>query len=120
MSIKKFFNLGGVIMQEILKLIQTRQSARTLFDAERPVAKQDLIQILEAGRWAPTAHNMQNFDILVVDDPALLDAIGNINAPISETFIRENYQQLSFSEEELLSKKTGTDSNQPCLAHCGI
>jgi nitroreductase len=94
-------------MQEVLKLIQERQSGRMRFDAERPVAKQDLRQILEAGRWAPTAHNMQNFDILVVDDPALLDAIGNINAPISETFIKENYQQLSFSEEELLRKKVG-------------
>ena len=51
-------------MPEILKLIQERQSTRGPFDMKRPVSKQDLRQILEAGRWAPTAHNMQNFEIM--------------------------------------------------------
>ena len=94
-------------MQEVLKLIQERQSVRTLFDPKRPVAQKDLKQILEAARWAPTAHNMQNFEIIVVDDKKLLEAIGNIKYPISDIFIRENYQQLSFSKEELLRKKAG-------------
>ena len=94
-------------MQDALMLIQNRKSSRMPFDLERPVAKQDLLKILEAARWSPTAHNMQNFEIIVVDDKKVLKAIGNIKRPISETFIRENYQQLSFSEEELLKKKTG-------------
>ena len=94
-------------MQDVLQLIQERQSLRVPFDSERPVAKQDLRQILEAGRWAPTAHNMQNFEIIIVDDKKLLEAIGEIKRPISDTFIQENYQQLSFSEEELLRKKVG-------------
>ncbi len=47
-------------MQDILKLIQQRKSLRISFDIKRPVAKEDLGKILEAGRWAPTAHNMQN------------------------------------------------------------
>ena len=66
-----------------------------------------MIQILEVARWAPTAHNMQNFEIMVVDDKKLLKAIGDIKGPMSEIFIRENYQQLSSSEEELLQKKVG-------------
>ena len=33
--------------------------------------------------------------------------MGNIKSPISEEFIRENYQRLSFSENELLQKKVG-------------
>ena len=94
-------------MEEILKLIQERQSTRTLFDPKRRVAKKDLKQILEAARWAPTAHNMQNFEIIVVDDKKLLEAIGNMKYEITNIFIRENYQQLSFSEEELLRKKAG-------------
>jgi len=92
---------------EVLKLIQERQSARGPYDSKRPVAQEDLKQILEAGRWSPTAHNMQNFEIVVVDDKKLLEAIGGIRYPVSETFIRENYEQLSFSEEELLRKKVG-------------
>ena len=94
-------------MKELLKLMQERKSSRTPLDTNRPIAKEDLLQILEAARWAPTAHNMQNFEIIVVENKKLLESIGNIKRPISETFIRENYLQLSFSEEELLRKKTG-------------
>jgi len=94
-------------MSKILKLIQERHSSRVPFDREHPLAKQDLKHILEAARWAPTAHNMQNFEIIVIDDKELLEKIGNIKYRISEEFIRENFQQLSFSEEELLQKKVG-------------
>lgn len=94
-------------MNDLLKLIQHRQSTRTPFDTEKPVKKDDLEKILEAGRWAPTAHNMQNFEIMVVDDKKLLEKIRNIQFPTSETFVRENYQQMSFSEEELKLKKVG-------------
>jgi nitroreductase len=92
---------------EILKVIQERHSSRGSFDRKRPLARQDLKRILEAARWAPTAHNMQNFEILVVDDKEVLEKIGKIKYRTSEEFIRENYQQLSFSEEELLRKKVG-------------
>jgi nitroreductase len=94
-------------MINLLQLIKERQSVRGLFDPDRPIAQHDLKQILEAGSWAPTAHNMQNFEIVVVEDQNLLESIGNIKYPISQTFIRENYDQLSFSEEELCRKKTG-------------
>ena len=52
-------------MQNLLKIIQDRHSVRMPFDMQRPVARQDLEQILEAGRWAPTAHNMQNYEIII-------------------------------------------------------
>ncbi len=94
-------------MSEILKIIQERQSARVPFDPNRPVSKENLNKILEAARWTPTAHNMQNFEIIVVDDKAVLEKIGSIKSRISEEFLRENYEQLSFSREELLKKKTG-------------
>ncbi len=94
-------------MKDLLKLMQKRQSTRLPFDTKHPITKDDLLQILEAGRWAPTAHNMQNFELIVVDDEEILESIENIKRPVSETFVRENYQQLSFSEEELLKKKSG-------------
>ena len=93
--------------EDILKIIQKRQSTRIPFNSRRKVDKRDLRQIIEAARWAPTAHNMQNFEIVVVDDPKLLKNIGNIKSRILEDFLRENYQQLSFSKEELLKKKVG-------------
>ena len=94
-------------MPEILKLIQARKSVRGPFDPVRPVSKQDLEQILEAGRWAPTAHNMQNFEIIVVDDSKLLADLEKLKNPLDPDFIKENYQQLSFSEAELKQKKVG-------------
>lgn len=94
-------------MSEMLELMRKRTSSRMPFDLERPVAEEQLAGILEAARWSPTAHNMQNFEIVVVDDRKVLEAIGSIERPISETFVRENCQQLSFSEEELLERKTG-------------
>ncbi len=98
---------GAAVVSNLLKLMKDRHSSRVPFDQERPVAKQDLKQILEAARWAPTAHNMQNFEILVIDDKELLEKIGNVRSEISQEFLKENYQQLSFSEEELLQKKVG-------------
>ncbi len=94
-------------MKELLKLIQERQSIRMPYDPGHRIPKEDIQQILEAGRWSPTAHNMQNFEIIVVDDQKVFDSIGNIKHPVSETFIRENYKQLSFSDEELIRRKTG-------------
>jgi len=94
-------------MSEILELIRKRRSWRVPFDPDRPLEPEQLAAILEAARWSPTPHNMQNFEIVVVDDPRLLAEIAAIERPISETFIRENYVQLSFSEEELRAKKTG-------------
>ncbi|MGA2613159.1 MAG: nitroreductase family protein [Spirochaetia bacterium] len=94
-------------MNEVMKLIQQRQSDRVPFNEARKIPEQDLSQILEAGRWAPTAHNMQNFEIVVVDDRIILSAINAIERPVSEAFVRENYQQLSSSEQELAQKKVG-------------
>jgi nitroreductase len=92
---------------EISDVIRMRHSERVPFDPEHPVADSDLRTILEAARWAPTAHNMQNFEIIVVDDKATLAAIGRVRGGTSEEFIQENFAQLSFSEDELIQKGTG-------------
>lgn len=94
-------------MSELSKIIQERKSSRFPFDPNRPISKENLEKILDAAKWTPTAHNMQNFEIIVVDDQAVLEKIGSIKSRISEEFLRENYEQLSFSKEELLDKKTG-------------
>ncbi|HXD78606.1 MAG TPA: nitroreductase family protein [Puia sp.] len=94
-------------MKSLINIIRHRQSARTPFDPGRAIDRKDLQQILEAGSWAPTAHNMQNFELIVVDDKDLISRIRELDFPASETFIQENYLQLSFSEAELKSRRTG-------------
>jgi nitroreductase len=94
-------------MSEFLKVIKERQSSRSPYDPGRPISKENLKEILEAARWAPTGHNMQNYEIIVIDDNAMLEKIGGIKSRVLEEFLRDNYEQLSFSAEELKQKKTG-------------
>ena len=94
-------------MSEVLKIIKERQSSRVPFDPNKPISKENLKQILEAAQWAPTGHNMQNYEIIVIDDKAMLEKISIIKSCVLEEFLHDNYKQLSFSEEELKRKKTG-------------
>jgi nitroreductase len=97
----------GEAAMDILDIIRQRQSSRVLFDPDRRIPDEHMSRILEGARWAPTAHNMQNFEIVVVDDRALLDELSKIRSEVSEVFVQENYEQLAFSEEELKRKKVG-------------
>ena len=94
-------------MRDILELMRERHSARAPYDPQRKLTKQQLAAILEAASWAPTAHNMQNFEVLVIDDPVCLQTIAAVKTKTHAVFLRENFEQLSFSEEELRRKKTG-------------
>ncbi|MGD0818272.1 MAG: nitroreductase family protein [Methanomassiliicoccales archaeon] len=94
-------------MNDVQKFIQDRRSVRLPLDPHHPIAEDDLRTILEAGRWAPTPHNMQNYEIIIIDDRKVLEMLGNMKSSVSETFLRENYEQLSFSEEELRRRKVG-------------
>ncbi|HEY5477119.1 MAG TPA: nitroreductase family protein, partial [Tepidiformaceae bacterium] len=71
-------------MPDVLELIKNRRSLRMPFDPERPVSKEHLADILEAARWSPTAHNMQNFEVVVVDDKDRRSAANRAFGPPSE------------------------------------
>src|ERR1700735_3282146 len=94
-------------MSGILKLIRDRHTTREPFDSKRPIARTELKMILDAARWAPTPNNMQNFEIVIVDEKEPLEEIAKIPAEMSEHFLRENYTQLAFSEDELRIRKAG-------------
>jgi nitroreductase len=98
---------SGSPMDLLMKVIRKRHSTRAFFDPDRKVPARDIRKIIEAARWAPTAHNMQNFAIIVVDDRKVLEKLGVIPTYPSPDFIRENFEQLSMTEEELLQKKVG-------------
>lgn len=56
-----------------LELCKKRFSVRKYSD--KPVAKEDLVKILEAGRTAPSAHNFQPHRIYVLQSKEALDKI---------------------------------------------
>ena len=94
-------------MDDALDLIRERRSDRVPFDPQRPVNKEDVKRILEAARWAPTPHNMQNFEVVVVEDKKVIEELGAIRFRVTEAFLRESYDLLSLSEDELRRKGTG-------------
>ena len=64
------------ICDRLEHVIELRHSTRAPFDPAWRITDHQLAHLLDAARWAPTAHNMQNFRIVVVDDARLLAALG--------------------------------------------
>ncbi|MBN2481430.1 MAG: nitroreductase family protein [Bacteroidales bacterium] len=60
---------------EYADLIRSRESIRN-YDPKRPVDKEILKKILEAGRVAPSAKNIQPWKFLVVSSPEMLKKVG--------------------------------------------
>ncbi|MEW6374450.1 MAG: nitroreductase family protein [Thermodesulfobacteriota bacterium] len=61
---------------DILNLLKSRRSIRLYQD--QPVPQDLLLQILEAGRWAPTGANLQPWHFIIVTDPETRKRIGEV------------------------------------------
>ena len=59
---------------EFTELIRIRESIRN-YDPDRPVPRETLEKILEAGRIAPSAKNYQPWKFLVISSPSLLNKV---------------------------------------------
>ena len=59
---------------EYTELIHQRESVRN-YDPSRPVTKETLEKILEAGRVAPSACNIQPWIFLMISSPVMLDKV---------------------------------------------
>jgi nitroreductase len=61
---------------EILNLLKSRRSIRIYQD--KPIPQDLILQILEAGRWAPTGANLQPWHFIVVTDSETRKMIGDV------------------------------------------
>ena len=61
---------------DILTLLKSRRSIRIYQD--KPIPQDLLLQILEAGRWAPTGANLQPWHFIVVTDAETRKRIGEV------------------------------------------
>ena len=93
--------------RDILEIMWQRHSSRGPFDPSVGIPESVLRQILDAARWAPTAHNMQNYEVIAVDDPHVLAQISAIRLQPAETFVHAPRGQLSISEAELAHTRIG-------------
>jgi nitroreductase len=66
LSFKRTIKTGEVSIMEIMEAIRSRRSIRNYQD--RPIEQEKLIRVLEAGRQAPSARNLQDWKFIVVKD----------------------------------------------------
>jgi nitroreductase len=62
----------------LLELIRSRRSKRAF--KNRTVEKEKLEKILETARFAPSGHNEQTTEFVVIQDQAMIHEIGNLTA----------------------------------------
>lgn len=87
--------------KEILELITSRQSDRKFSD--KPVEKEKLDRIIEAGRMAPSACNAQPWKFIVVTDPDLVAKVAEAaSAPLlgMNTFVAQAPVQIVIVREK--------------------
>jgi nitroreductase len=95
------------VTEDLLAVIAARRSSRGRFDPGRRVDERDVVRIVEAARWAPTAHNQQNFELVIVDDPAVIDELGELRAPVSRAYVEDTLALCSWSLDELFARRVG-------------
>jgi nitroreductase len=67
-------NLKTIIIMEFTELIRTRESIRN-YDPDRPLPREILEKILDAGRMSLSACNYQPWKFLVISSPVLLEKV---------------------------------------------
>ncbi len=60
-------------MTDLMEIIRSRRSVRKYLD--EPVSENDLEKILEAVRWAPSWANTQCWEVVIVKDPGVKEAL---------------------------------------------
>jgi nitroreductase len=92
------------------ELVKYRRSSRWLF-SKKPILDVDLRKILEAARYAPTPHNSQPYEIIIVNDREVIKQISEIGFKLNEKAVDAHFQWTRQTREELAVKKDGVYIN---------
>jgi len=71
---------------QLLELLRSRRSQRAFRD--RPVAREDIDKVLEATRFAPSEHNAQDTEIIVIQDKTLIQKITALTSEYYQRFAK--------------------------------
>ena len=83
---------------QMMEVIRRRRSVRR-FEPGRTVPRETLLEIAEAGRWAPTGANSQCWDLIIVDD-------AEMKAKVLEVFLRQSQRLIDHVKGFPAVKKT--------------
>ncbi|MFI3242341.1 MAG: nitroreductase family protein [Alphaproteobacteria bacterium] len=67
---------------ELMEAILTRRSVRQYIN-NKPINKDDILTIIKAGQYAPSAHNKQGWEFLVIEDKETLEKIRRLQRQAS-------------------------------------
>ncbi len=72
----------------LMKIILGRRSIRKY--KKEPIAREEIMCLLESARWAPNGENYQPWKFIVIDDPSIIKELGLIGARASgRRFLQE-------------------------------
>jgi nitroreductase len=72
-------------MNAVIEVIKNRRSVRSYLD--KPVPKEVIDAIIDAGNWAPTGNNEQNWRFVVVQDRGFMQTLINAAFPVWKAVI---------------------------------
>ncbi|MFX0141574.1 MAG: nitroreductase family protein [Candidatus Hodarchaeota archaeon] len=87
-------------------LVSYRRSSRWVY-SNKQISEENLRKILEAARYAPTPHNSQPFEIIVVKDRGVIKQISEVGFKLTKKEVDEHFYWVRHSQEELELKKDG-------------
>jgi nitroreductase/NAD-dependent dihydropyrimidine dehydrogenase PreA subunit len=71
---------------QVLELVRSRRSKRVFKD--KPVERDLIEKVMEAARFAPSEHNTQTTEFVVIQDRAMIDQIAALTAAYYEGLVR--------------------------------
>jgi nitroreductase len=83
---------------DLLDVMQRRRSVRK-FEPGKRVARETLLQIAQAARWAPTGANAQPWDLVIVDEP-------ETRQRVLDVFLRQSQRLVDHAKGFPAVKKT--------------
>lgn len=98
---------------EFFELIKKRRSIRMFTDD--PVSDEQIEQILEAARIAPSAGNLQPYEFMVVRDKKILEEL--VQAALGQGFIARAPVSLVFIEDAKRSEKVYGNRGSQLYVH---
>ena len=84
------------MMNEVLSTIKSRRTTRKY--QQKPIEQNKLEAIIEAGLYAPSAHNMQSWHFTVIQDKTLIDEMNTMTKEAAKTSEVEFVRKMANNE----------------------
>ena len=83
---------------EVFDAIRSRRSIRKYKDKQVPW--DNIVTIMQAGKYAPSAGNLQNWKFIVVKEDAKREAVAKACLPLTYDFSEESIERITLVRNE--------------------